>query len=143
MSEIIGFDQSSVKIGVDDGRIIDVPLTALNYPDPRIGDKVSVYQGNGQTVVSRDTGSQAPLNPNEKRINKHLFVWLGAFVAGGFGADRFMRGQIGLGICKLLFGWLTLGIWPLVDWIIALSKAYGGAFGNSDDVVFIDGHYAA
>ncbi|MBY5035204.1 TM2 domain-containing protein [Streptococcus gallolyticus] len=34
---------------------------------------------------------------------------------GGLGIDRFYIGQIGLGVCKLLFGWLTFGIWPLVD----------------------------
>lgn len=34
-----------------------------------------------------------------------------------------MRGQVGLGIFKFLIGsWATLGIWPLVDFIIALGK---------------------
>ena len=34
-----------------------------------------------------------------------------------------MRGQVGLGIFKFLIGsWATLGIWPLVDFIIALVK---------------------
>jgi TM2 domain-containing membrane protein YozV len=78
-----------------------------------------------------------------KHINKHIFVWVFCFLLGGFGVDRFMRGQVGLGIVKLLFGWLTLGIWELVDWIIALSKAYGGAFGKEEDLVFTpDGKYA-
>ncbi|MEY8459216.1 NINE protein [Lactococcus ileimucosae] len=39
---------------------------------------------------------------NEKRINKHIFVWIGNFLVGHFGVDRFMRGQIGMGIFKLL-----------------------------------------
>lgn len=34
---------------------------------------------------------------------------------GSLGIDCFMLGQTGKGICKLLFGWLTLGIWWLVD----------------------------
>lgn len=34
---------------------------------------------------------------------------------GIFGADRFYKGDIGLGIAKLLLCWLTLGIWMLVD----------------------------
>ena len=55
---------------------------------------------------------------------------------GGFGVDRFLRGQIGSGICKLLFNWLTLGIWSLVDWLIALVKAYGSAYNNVEDVTF-------
>ena len=82
-------------------------------------------------------------NPGEKRINKHLFVWLFAWFLGGFGVDRFVRGQVGLGIVKLLFGWATLGIWALVDWIIAIMKAYGGAFGKEEEIVFTaDGKYA-
>ena len=28
---------------------------------------------------------------NEKKINKHIFVWVGNFLVGHFGVDRFMR----------------------------------------------------
>ena len=38
---------------------------------------------------------------------------------GQFGVDRFLLGKIGSGICKLIFGWLTFGIWWLVDVIKA------------------------
>ncbi len=34
---------------------------------------------------------------------------------GGFGADRFYKGDIGLGVLKLLLCWATLGIWWIVD----------------------------
>lgn len=34
---------------------------------------------------------------------------------GMFGVDRFYKGDIGLGITKLLLCWLTLGIWWFID----------------------------
>ena len=45
------------------------------------------------------------------------------FFLGVLGVDRFFLGNIGLGVAKLLLGWLTLGIWPLVDWIVILVGA--------------------
>lgn len=77
----------------------------------------------------------------EIKINKHIFVWIGAFLVGGFGVDRFMRGQIGMGIFKLLCSWMTLGIWLLVDWIISLVKAYS-VYSDTDDLTFINGKYS-
>lgn len=78
---------------------------------------------------------------NEKKINKHIFVWIGNFLVGHFGVDRFMRGQIGMGIFKLLCNWMTFGIWSLTDWIISLVKAYS-AYSDTDDITFIDGKYS-
>lgn len=76
------------------------------------------------------------------KINKHLFVWLCVFLCGHVGADRFVRGQIGIGVCKLLFNWCTLGIWNFVDWIIALSKAYGSAYDDTEELTFdAEGNY--
>lgn len=77
----------------------------------------------------------------EKRINKHVFCWVFAWLLGAYGIDRFVRGQIGLGILKLL----TLGacgVWALVDWIICLTKAYGSATRGEEEFVFIDGNYS-
>lgn len=71
-----------------------------------------------------------------RSIDKNVFVWVFAFLLGGFGADRFVRGQIGLGVLKLLFGWCSCGIWALIDWIIAMTKAYGSSYGNSTTVDF-------
>ena len=80
--------------------------------------------------------------PNTIIINKHLFVWIGAFLFGILGVDRFMRGQTNLGIVKLFIGsWLTCGIWPLIDWIIAMIKAYS-TFSDTEELTFINGMYA-
>ncbi len=77
----------------------------------------------------------------EKRIDKNIFTWVFAFLLGELGVDRFVRGQIGLGVLKLI----TVGgcgVWCLVDWIIAMMKAYGEAYGSEQEFVFIDGKYS-
>ena len=45
------------------------------------------------------------------------------FFLGGLGIDWFYLGNTGMGVAKLLVGWLTLGIWPLIDWIVILAGA--------------------
>jgi hypothetical protein len=54
--------------------------------------------------------------------SRTVAVLLGFFL-GGLGVDRFYLGNIGMGVAKLLLGWATAGIWPLIDWIIILAGA--------------------
>ncbi len=42
---------------------------------------------------------------------------------GSLGIDRFYIGDIGMGIAKLLLGWVTFGIWPLVDIFFCYKRA--------------------
>lgn len=141
MAEILSITGSEVKIGTDDGKIVAVPIAAISYANPQEGDKVNLFQ-DGTTYIVKKIGPVNSQPTGAKSINKHVFVWVCNFLFGGLGVDRFIRGQIGLGICKLLFGWLTLGIWPLVDWIISIVKAYGEAYGNVENISFNqDGSY--
>lgn len=103
------------------------------------------YQQSQYNQGQYQYGPQGPYAaPGHKvvTVDKNLHVWVWCFLLGWFGVDRFIRGQIGLGVCKLLLSELTLGIWPLVDWIIAMVEAYGSSFGNDSNFVFIDGNYA-
>ena len=141
MSEIVSIEGDIVRIGDDDGKMVSVPIASLKFANPKVGDKVKVFKEKNVTIVNK-VGESTPDEEvyeetgEETRINKHIFVWVFNFILGGFGVDRFVRGQIGTGVCKLLFGWLTCGIWVFVDWIIAMVKAYGSSFGEDEDFVF-------
>lgn len=155
MSTIIKIEAGNVSIGMDNGEIQDVPIATLNFTNPQIGDKVNVFQNGDNVIVSHDeaqvpaatrdnigtTASGNAYTVREKKINKHVFVWVCTFLFGEIGVDRFVRGQVGLGILKLItIG--GIGIWALIDWIIGLVKVYGGAFGSDEDVTFLNGKYA-
>ena len=50
-------------------------------------------------------------------------VLLCSIFLGALSVDRFMLGDVGLGIAKLLLGWLTFGIWNLIDIFLCYKKA--------------------
>lgn len=50
-------------------------------------------------------------------------VLLFSIFLGGLGVDRFVIGDTGLGVAKLLLGWVTCGIWPIVDIFISYKRA--------------------
>ena len=138
MAEILKISETQVKIGTDDGKVVTVPIASIAFADPREGDKVNIYKDGSAYIVKRAGGAPIASEDSDgvRRVNKHIFVWVANFLFGGLGVDRFMRGQVGLGIVKLLFGWLTFGIWPLVDWIISLAKAYGSSYSDTEDLTF-------
>lgn len=174
--KITKIEGNDVYIATEDNRAVKVPITSLNFTDPRIGDIVKAYKSNNNTIIitrdestkvvieqmpeseivrkpnseeprrlTQEAAQQVPTQQtigkaNEKRCNKHIFVWVCNFLFGYLGVDRFIRGQIGLGVVKLLTGG-ALGVWSLIDFIISLVKAYGNAYGSEEEVVFINGKY--
>ena len=145
MSQILSFEGNFVVIGVPGGPEGRLPVSSIGYQNPKVGDTIEVNHDGPSPVIKlvRPTRNSAGYEyaSDEKRINKHIFVWIGAFLFGEIGVDRFMRGQIGLGIFKLLTVG-GFGIWALVDFIIAVIAAYGGSFGQDEDFVFVNGKYA-
>lgn len=149
MAEILSINGAEVKIGEDDGKVVTAPIATLQFANPQVGDKVEVFRDGDTFIIKKVYDDEVE---GEKSINKHLFVWVACFLVGGLGVDRFMRGQTGLGIFKLLLsliGWIPLGlgtfavwIWVIVDWIIAMTKAYGSAYGQDENLTFDeDGNY--
>ncbi len=108
----------------------------LIYPDggKRVGEwKEGKYIGE----ITQQEDRQKRLTDHEetrsvqagiKAEEKHFYLigFIISFVAGFYGMDRFYRGQVGLGILKLItFGGLL--IWWLVDtciWASKLGRAY-------------------
>lgn len=148
MAEILSINGSQVKIGEDDGKVITTPLASLQFANPQVGDKVDVYRDGKDFIIKKSGGSSSTSSApaeGERSINKHIFVWVGTFLVGSLGVDRFMRGQIGLGVLKLVantFGWITIiggiagWIWDIADWIIGMTKAYGSAYSGQDNLTF-------
>ncbi|CAN5133796.1 hypothetical protein BH09ACT5_BH09ACT5_13280 [soil metagenome] len=76
-----------------------------------------------QQGVVQYSGAYGPVRPAGVSPKSRTVASILGFFLGGLGVDRFYLGNIGLGVAKLLVGWLTLGIWPLVDWITILAGA--------------------
>lgn len=55
-------------------------------------------------------------------LKEPLIGLLLGFFLGIFGIDRFYKGDIGIGILKLLLCWATFGIW----WLLDLFLVYRG-----------------
>ena len=69
-----------------------------------------------------------PFSDKSKMVAGMLNIGCLLFGLGGIG--RFYTGHIGLGVAQLLVGWLTCGIWPLVDGIMMLMGKVPDAQGR-------------
>jgi TM2 domain-containing membrane protein YozV len=66
-----------------------------------------------------------PFSDKSKVIAGLLQLFLGFF-----GAGRFYTGHTTIGILQFLFGWMTCGIWPLVDAIMMFAGKVTDAQGR-------------
>jgi hypothetical protein len=66
-----------------------------------------------------------PFSDKSKMIAGLLQIFLGYF-----GVGRFYTGHIGIAVAQLLLGWLTCGIWPLIDGILMLMGKVTDAQGR-------------
>jgi len=60
----------------------------------------------------------------EPSVKSRLVTFLLCTFLGGIGIHRFYVGKITSGIMQILFGWATLFIWNLVDWIMILAGGF-------------------
>ncbi len=97
--------------------VVQSQVAAPVPPPPPVAPQYVVPYATTQVQYVRTV--PAGVSPKSRTVASIL-----GFFLGGLGIDRFYLGNIGLGVAKLLVGWLTLGIWPLIDWIIILA---GGA----------------
>lgn len=134
MAEIVAIEGATIKIGIDSGKIVAVPIASVAYANPRVGDRVNAYKDDKQYIVKKLTDSSRSTADGDRRVVSKATYILLCFFLGGIGVHRFMRGQVGIGVCMILFGWLTFGIWWLVDFIISLVKL--SAYPNTDAFVF-------
>lgn len=135
MAEIIGVDATEVRVGTDEGTVIAVPMAMVRFANPVVGQRVNVYQDGESHIITAvipaapsypagpRTEFGAPVPPGTSPKSRGLASILGFFF-GILGVHRFYLGNIALGVCMLLFGWLTLFIWPFIDWLVVLC---GGA----------------
>lgn len=61
------------------------------------------------------------INLQSQSMKEPTTMLIISILVGGFGIDRFMLGETGLGIAKLLTCG-GLGIWTIVDWFIIMNK---------------------
>ena len=40
MNEILRFENNMVILGIDDDGLIKLPLESINYPNPKVGDRI-------------------------------------------------------------------------------------------------------
>lgn len=69
------------------------------------------------------------------KLKSPILTLVFSLFLGGFAVDRFYLGDIGLGILKLLFGFMTFGIWYVIDWFLTYKKAKEANFNKTMQMI--------
>ena len=134
MAKILKIANEKVEIKASNGKTVVLPLSCVNYVDPKVGDNVKVYLNGKNSVVSSWDGEKNSI-PN-RRVNKNAFCWGCCYLLGPIGVDRLVRGQTGLAILKFILNICIVGIfWTICDLITAIEKSY---INNDDDSLEFD-----
>ncbi len=69
-----------------------------------------------------------PFSDKSKVVAGLLNIVCAFFCIGGVG--RFYTGHVGMGVAQLLVGWLTCGIWPIIDGVLMMMGKVPDAQGR-------------
>lgn len=105
--------------------------------DAGTGDYYSDSDENYQEAYYDGRPDEYEEVPYARKINKHVFTWVMSVVCGIYGVDRMVRGQIGLGVLKLLTAG-GLGFWYLADAGIAIYRSYMAPDANDHEDLHFD-----
>ncbi len=82
MSKIINISGKVVKIGDDNGKIITVPIAALTFSNPKIGDQVEVFKDKSDVIVSLSKSKLTVPGLKAPKISKKVLLIGGGIIAG-------------------------------------------------------------
>lgn len=97
-------------------------------PPPGMGMAPMMGGPMQQAPFGVDPMTGMPFSDKSKMVAGLLNILL-PFI-GICGVGRFYTGHIGLGVAQFLLGWLTCGIWPLIDGILMLMGKVPDAQGR-------------
>lgn len=81
MPKIINISGKDVKIGGDDGKIITVPIAALTFSNPKIGDEVEIFRDKKDVIVNRKKAAMK-MPTLKAPASKKPFIIVGCVLAG-------------------------------------------------------------
>lgn len=140
---VLKINPHDFKIGFEDGSVLTINRTEMADPDFAVDDVVEVYRDGREFILrTLDVPTPHPRKRPAHEYDKNLFIWVGTFLFGYFGVDRFMRGQVAIGIAKIFLGPCTIFIWDFADFIIALYNAHSGYYATRKNFTFdAEGEY--